>query len=122
MLGKSQELTPNTLELKDGPEEQRRSRSTITADTAAKLTSTVVFRWLRWTKGSINRAQSTTATWRSRNYAEQELRCTMDCWPRRRAHDGGAAGREEERRVLQFPSGVKLQELVSWVCKEQAEL
>ena len=84
--------------------------------------SAVVFRWLQRTKGSINRTQSTMATWRSRNYAEQEPRRTVGCWPRRRAHDGGAAGREEERRALQFPDGVKLQELVGWVRKEQAEL
>ena len=33
-FGKTQKLTPNTLELKEEPEEQQRSLSSITADTA----------------------------------------------------------------------------------------
>jgi len=44
MLGKRQQLTPNTLELMAEPEEQQNSGSVITADTAAQATSTAVFR------------------------------------------------------------------------------
>ena len=70
------------LEQKSGPEEQRGSESTITVDTEAQATSAAVLRWLRWTKWSPNKAQSITATWRSWNYAEQEQRRTVECWPR----------------------------------------
>ena len=46
----------------------------------------------------------------------------MELEPRRRAHHGEVAGRREERRAPRVPNGVKLQGLVYWVRKEQAEL
>jgi len=46
----------------------------------------------------------------------------VERWPQQRKHDGEAAGRGEERHAPQVPGGVKLQGLVYWVRKEQAEL
>ena len=46
----------------------------------------------------------------------------MERWPRRRKHDGEATGRGEERCAPRVPSGIKLQGLVYWVRKVEAEL
>ena len=54
---------PNTIKLKEEPEEQQRCLSSIKADTAAQLVSTVAFQWLQWMNGSIDKTQSITATW-----------------------------------------------------------
>ena len=54
--------------------------------------------------------------------AQQGQRLTVARWPRRRAHHGGAAGREEENDEWRVHGEIKRLELASWVRKELAEL
>jgi len=67
----------------------------------------VVLRRLRWIKRSSNKVLSTTASRQSWSYAEQGQIRTGELWPRRHAHDGGAAGREEEEQRTGVPGEIK---------------
>ena len=80
------------------------------------------FRWLQRRNGSINKVLSTTASRQIWSNTEQGQSRTVEHWPRWGEHDGGVAGREEERQRAAFLGEIKWPELVGWVRKEQAEL
>ena len=50
---------------KNGTEEAMVKQVDVHSTHGGATTTTAMFWWLRWTKWSINQAQSTTASWRS---------------------------------------------------------